>query len=246
MEKRPLPSGLFCVSEENMNIFVYADESGVFDRIHNDVFVFGGLIFLGKDERDEGQRRYRSVEKVQRRGGAARGHREMKAIYLTNKEKSSMFRAMNPYHRFGVIVNQQDVMPRIFENKKSKQRYLDYVFKRGLKSALQNMLNNQEIKAENVESIYVSMDEHTTATDGRYELRESLENEFKNGTYNWNWNRYFPPLFPDMKTVELQLKDSCQDSLVRAADITANRLYYAAISKQYDLVKDHIDFITLP
>ena len=46
MEKRPLPSGLFCVLEENMNIFVYADESGVFDRIHNDVFVFGGLIGL--------------------------------------------------------------------------------------------------------------------------------------------------------------------------------------------------------
>lgn len=40
-----------------MNIFVYADESGVFDRTHNNVFVFGGLIFLGKDERDEGQRR---------------------------------------------------------------------------------------------------------------------------------------------------------------------------------------------
>lgn len=67
MEKRPLPSGLFCVLEENMNIFVYADESGVFDRIHNDVFVFGGLIFLGNDERDEDSadtvrlRRYRGV-----------------------------------------------------------------------------------------------------------------------------------------------------------------------------------------
>lgn len=229
-----------------MNIFVYADESGVFDRTHNNVFVFGGLIFLGKDERDEGQRRYRSVERVQRRGGAAHGHREMKAIYLTNKEKSSMFRAMNPYHRFGVVVNQQNVLTSIFENKKSKQRYLDYVFKRGLKSALQNMLIRQEIKAENIESIYVFMDEHTTATDGRYELRESLENEFKNGTYNRNWDRAFLPLFTDMKTVELQLKDSCQDSLVRAADITANRLYYAAISKQYDLVKDHIDFLTLP
>lgn len=229
-----------------MNIFVYADESGVFDRTHNNVFVFGGLIFLGKDERDEGQRRYRSVERVQRRGGAAHGHREMKAIYLTNKEKSSMFRAMSPYHRFGVVVNQQNVLTSIFENKKSKQRYLDYVFKRGLKSALQNMLIRQEIKAENIESIYVFMDEHTTATDGRYELRESLENEFKNGTYNRNWDRAFPPLFTDMKTVELQLKDSCQDSLVRAADITANRLYYAAISKQYDLVKDHIDFLTLP
>lgn len=28
-----------------MNIFVYSDESGVFDKIHNKIFVFGGAIF---------------------------------------------------------------------------------------------------------------------------------------------------------------------------------------------------------
>lgn len=31
-----------------MDIFVYSDESGVFDVKHNDYFVFGGLILLGK------------------------------------------------------------------------------------------------------------------------------------------------------------------------------------------------------
>ena len=36
-----------------MNIFVYADESGVLDPKHNEYFVFGGLIFLGKDAKDE-------------------------------------------------------------------------------------------------------------------------------------------------------------------------------------------------
>ena len=30
-----------------MNIYIYSDESGVFDKEHNDYFVFGGLIFLG-------------------------------------------------------------------------------------------------------------------------------------------------------------------------------------------------------
>ena len=28
-----------------MSIFVYGDESGVFDAAHHDVFVFGGLVF---------------------------------------------------------------------------------------------------------------------------------------------------------------------------------------------------------
>ena len=32
-----------------MNIYVYSDESGVFDKEHNDYVVFGGLILLGTE-----------------------------------------------------------------------------------------------------------------------------------------------------------------------------------------------------
>ena len=35
-----------------MNFFVYSDESGVFDRVHNDIYVFGGLILTGKEEKE--------------------------------------------------------------------------------------------------------------------------------------------------------------------------------------------------
>ena len=35
-----------------MNIFVYSDESGVFDVAHNDFYVFGGILFLSKNEKD--------------------------------------------------------------------------------------------------------------------------------------------------------------------------------------------------
>lgn len=153
---------------------------------------------------------------------------------------------MNPYHRFGVVVLQKQVNENIFSNKKSKQRFLDYAFKRGLKNALEKMIGLGELSIDGVNNIYVVMDEHTTATDGRYELRESLESEFKLGTFNGVWNKYFPPLFPDMNTVELQLRDSCQEALIRSADITANRLYYAARSRRYDLVDKSMTFLILP
>ena len=45
-----------------MNIFIYSDESGVFDKIHNEYFVFGGLILLGKDSKEEWERLYRNAE----------------------------------------------------------------------------------------------------------------------------------------------------------------------------------------
>lgn len=229
-----------------MNIFVYADESGVFDREHNDVFVFGGLIFLSREERDLARRRYQSAERAQRNAGAAKDHREMKAIYLNNKQKSSMYRSMNPYHRFGVVVQQKQVNANIFANRKSKQRFLDYAFKRGVKNALQELIRTGALNVDEVEDICVFMDEHTTATDGRYELCESLESEFKIGTFNGNWNKFFPPLFPGMKSVQFHLRDSCQDALIRAADITANRLYYAVRGARYELVRDSLTFLTLP
>ena len=229
-----------------MDIFVYADESGVFDRYHNDYFVFGGVIFLGKEQRDIARRRYISVERLQRSHGAAQGHSEMKAIYLKNSQKSSMFRSLNPYNRFGVIVDQKMVISQIFQNKKSKQRYLDFAFKLGLRSALEQLIRDGLVNQSGVNNIYVFMDEHSTATDGRYELREALEAEFKIGTYNDKWSKFFPPLFDNLCFVEFCLKDSAQDALIRAADITANRLYYAVVSNQLNLIEKKIIYRRLP
>lgn len=39
-----------------MNIYVYSDESGVFDKEHNDYFVFGGLILLGTEDKEKWSR----------------------------------------------------------------------------------------------------------------------------------------------------------------------------------------------
>lgn len=231
-----------------MNIFVYADESGVFDPLHeeNDVFVFGGLIFLGTQERATAHRRYISVERIHQANGAAQGHNELKAIYLSNKEKSSLFRAMNPYHRFGVVIEQKRVYKHILSHKKTKQRFLDYAFKRSVKAALQELLDRGLFSVDEVENLEVFMDEHNTATDGRYELCEALEQEFKIGTYNSDFSKFFPPLFPSMGRVSLKMHDSAQDPLIRAADITANRLYRDAITHGRNLVNTHISSIFLP
>ena len=38
----------FVFKENNVDLYIYSDESGVFDKAHNEIFVYGGLIFLGK------------------------------------------------------------------------------------------------------------------------------------------------------------------------------------------------------
>lgn len=41
-----------------MDLFIYSDESGVFDKEHNEIYVYGGLIFLGKEQKDIYARKY--------------------------------------------------------------------------------------------------------------------------------------------------------------------------------------------
>ena len=52
-----------------MDLFVYSDESGVFDYKHNKIFTFGGLIFIGKEQKDIATRKFLHAERCLRQFG---------------------------------------------------------------------------------------------------------------------------------------------------------------------------------
>ena len=74
-----------------------------------------------------------------------------------------MFRSMNNVIKFGALVDQRRVKKNIFEDKKSKQRYLDYVFKISLKTALITLSQENRLNLSDVIYMNVFVDEHTTA-----------------------------------------------------------------------------------
>lgn len=139
---------------------------------------------------------------------------------------------MNRCYKFAVVVDQKRVNIQIFNSKKDKQRYLDYVYKIAVKRALQNMIQRNLIVKNDVERMFFYVDEHTTATNGRYELKEGLEQEFRYGTYNTNYSIYYEPIFPSLKELKLEYCNSSSKSLIRAADIVANNVYHKAVTDQ--------------
>ena len=211
-----------------MNLYVYSDESGVFDKEHNDYFVFGGIICVGTEEKELLSRRYASVEKVLRKNKGVSLEYELKATQVNNAEKGKLFRSLNKSYKFGVIIREQNVLDRIFKSKKDKQRYLDYAYKIAVKRAFEHLIQIGVINPNEIERLYFYVDEHTTATNGRYELEEALEQEFKLGTYNYNYAKYYEPIFKNMKDVSLEYCNSASKILVRAADIVANKIFYFA------------------
>ena len=82
-------------------------------------------------------------------------------IYIIGK----LYRSLNQTIKFGVVINQGNVLDRIFQSKKDKQRYLDYAYKIGLKKAFESLIREGVIKSDEVKRIYVYNDEHSTDTN---------------------------------------------------------------------------------
>lgn len=208
-----------------MNIFVYSDESGVFDKVHNKYFVFGGVIFFSKEERDIAARKYLRAERTIRDDSYDKDI-ELKACWIANREKGKLFRSLNSVSKFAIIVHEERVLDSVCSTKKNKQRFLDYVYKVGLKRYFQNLIYQGRLNPNEVEGLYIFADEHTTATSGIYELQEGIEQEFKHGTHNWEWSCFYPPVFTNIQHVKVEFCNSEDKTLIRAADIVANRAYY--------------------
>lgn len=228
-----------------MEIIVYADESGTFDKVHNDYFVFGGVIFLSEEERDQEARKYINVEKSLRET-SCKNMKELKANLISNKDKGKIFRSLNGTIRFAVVIRQKAILNEIFNNKKSKQRYLDFAFKIGLKKCLKELIAEGKITPNEVDAVTVYMDEHTTATNGRYELREALEQEFKCGTFNYDYMYFYKPLFGNLEELNLQFCNSAKKPLIRAADIVANKVYYCACNNKIQDIESKVYLTVLP
>lgn len=231
-----------------MDLFVYSDESGVFDYVHNDYYVFGGLLLIGKENKDIASRKYSAAERTLRKSGGYQSDDELKAAKVTNSEKSKLYRSLNQHYKFAVVIDQRKINRNIFNEKKSKQRYLDYAYKLGLKALLKVLLRDGIIKSDSIDVIRVFPDEHTTATNGKYELREGLLQEYKHGTFNDNYNVFYKPILPDIKSLDVTFCNSSSVTLVRAADIIANHVYYYTITGKLEQLRnnEHLIITELP
>ena len=126
------------------------------------------------------------------------------------------------------MIDQQRVYEQIYQTKQDKQRFLDYALKRGIKHAIESANISGLIRKEEISCISIVVDEHSTATSGKYTFEETIDEEFRRGTYSPNYDKFFPPLFSlDFPRIPVAYCDSKKVVGVRIADITANWVYRA-------------------
>ena len=210
-----------------MTIFIRADESGVFDPIHNDFFIFAGLIFLDRQEMELASRRFLSLEKKLRQKRKYRELPELKATLLDHADRRALFSVTESYSRFSSIINLRKIDHKsVLADKKSKQRYLDYAFKRGLKEAMTCMVARGSIFFDDPAEFDIVLDERTTATNGKYDLADSILHEMRGEIYNMQTLQTYAPTLPATRNARVRYGNSESEPLLRAADVLANRILH--------------------
>lgn len=206
---------------------IFSDESGVFDNNNEEYFVFGGLILNTKTNDIKNlTRQYSGLEKNLKQKTKYKNLEELKAANLEPQDRRRFFTLLKHYQKFGIIIKLDEVHKQLFKNKKTKQRYQDFAYKIGLRRTFEQLIKDGKLSKEDEIRFNFKVDEHLTATDARYELREGLLQEFKEGSYNRTFKKFYPPLFPNTQSLNLLFEDSEKTILIRAADIIANRLYF--------------------
>ena len=86
------------LSIHNVHLLLYYAHHYIYVlfQFHQDLFVYGGLIFLSKEEKDDYNRKYLTAEKAIRCGKYSLSE-ELKACKISNKEKGKLYRSLNKF-----------------------------------------------------------------------------------------------------------------------------------------------------
>lgn len=203
-------------------LYFYLDDSGVLHpNSHELFFIYAGYVFLSHKEKDRALCAYRKAAKRINPHPTT----ELKAHGAKGKTKRYLNSVLKEYESFSCVVDKSRIYPNILNNKKSIHRYKDYCLKRIAKAKLLSLINRGIIDPNSPTILRFFIDNQPTSTDGIYNLRESIHEEFSSGIQNFDYGVYHQPLFHSHLLVTTNFCDSRKQPLIQAADILANSIF---------------------
>ena len=224
----------------------FFDDSGVFHKNERSgYFVYAGYVFTNRSTLDAAKRKYINANKALKK--ALGRNDELKAAGLSAKHKRSLFNAVKEYDSVSVTVNLSHIYDHILSKKHSICRYKDYALKRCIKGKMKALIESGVISKTEDITLSIFVDEQLTATNGYYNLRDSIIEELQFGISNFDYGIRHQNLFDSNVYVKLLYCDSKTNYMIQASDILANRIWASYITKNRNLrsIDNHIA-LTLP
>lgn len=227
-------------------VIFFFDDSGVLTKKEpSGYFVYAGYVFTSCDTLNSARRKYIHANKALKKALGRKD--ELKAANLATTHKRALFNAVREYESVSVTVDISQVYNHILADKKSICRYKDYALKRCIKNKLKALIADGTIsKAEEIE-LHVYIDEQLTATNGYYDLRDSIKEELQYGIINFDYGVKHQNLFDGNVEVVIEYCDSSKNYMIQASDILSNRIWssYRTKNRNLRLIDNHIA-LTLP
>lgn len=227
-------------------VIFFFDDSGVLHKnAQEKYFVYAGYVFTNRDVLNDAKRKYIHANKKLKK--ALGRTDELKAANLKSKHKRSLFNTVKEYASAAAVVDIDKVYDYILSSKKSICRYKDYVLKRCIKDKLKRLIADGIISKSEDITISIYIDEQLTATDGYYDLRDSIMEELKYGIANFDYGIRHPHIFEADVKVNIEYCDSSHNYMIQASDILANRIWHSYINNDRKLRKiDNHTTLTFP
>lgn len=211
-----------CYNTPMQEIYFYLDDSGVLHpNSREQYFVYAGYAFLSHKEKDRALCSYRRAS----RKVNPHPDQELKAHGAKGKTKRYLNSILRDYESLSCVVDKHRIYSNIIKDKKSIHRYKDYCLKRVAKAKLLAMLSQSTISSELPTVLRFFIDNQPTSTDGIYNLRESIHEEFSSGIQNFDYGVFHEPIFHNELIVTTNFCDSRTQPLIQAADILANSIF---------------------
>lgn len=232
--------------EELQEVIFFFDDSGVLTKKESSgYFVYAGYVFTSRNTLNTARRKYIHANKALKK--ALGRNDELKAASLTTNHKRALFNAVREYESVSVTVDISQVYNHILAEKKSICRYKDYALKRCIKNKLKALIADGIISKTEKIKLHIYIDEQLTATNGYYDLKDSIKEELQYGIINFDYGVKHQNLFDSNVEVVIQYCDSRENYMIQASDILANRIWNSYRTKNRNLrsIDNHIA-LTLP
>ena len=223
------------IKNKEQVIYINLDDSGKLTRKEK-ISVYGGIVFLSKDERDKFIVQYRDIINSIKckycsldNGSCFKKCPEIKNTNIKNQDKRRIMNYIKKYFVISLIIQNDKVYDYVIKNKASLGRYIDFTLRVLIKRTIEELIKKGKIDVNRPLKIVLNIDEQTTKSNGYYNLRDGIYEELVHGIYNYNYDKAFKPILNNKLELVITYQDSGRSYAVQGADLIAGTIRRTAI-----------------
>lgn len=229
-------------------IHINLDDSGKLTAKEK-ISVYGGLVFLSKNEKDKFITQYKSIindikcDYCKNKENCNKLCPEIKNTNVKNNDKRRLMNYIKKYYVIALVIKNENVYEHIKESKAARGRFVDYSIRRMIKEIIESLIKSKRIDPNESIRLIINIDQQSTKSNGYYNLHDGLLEELKYGIVNFNYSKKINPIvFSDLE-IKVSYQDSGKSYVVQAADLLAGTIRRKALDNEQNIHQELSRFV---